>query len=104
MANQAANLANLIYGRDKKGIENAKNNVENNYQKLCRVLSKDNAQYQNLINTIDKNWVGADADKYKQELEKDIADLKAVLGVVRTKLQIILDNAYNEFVSFQAKN
>lgn len=100
----ALDISKISFGRDKQGIENAKNYAITEYKNLCNILSPNNSQYQAVIRAINENWSGSDAERYKKVIEADVANLKKAADTTYKQVINILDTAYNEFISFQAKN
>ena len=98
----ALDIGSASYGRSKETIMQLKNNVEVNYKALMKLFESSNEYYQKIMNTIDKNWVGA--DRYKKVIQSDINDLKGQANIVKKAIDTALDQALNEFLSFQNKN
>ena len=93
-----------LYARDAETIKKLAMEVETQNNNLLKFFSKSNEYYANIIKTIDANWVGADADKYKKIIDNDIQSLKAAANKARNEILTTLNQVLQEFLSFQDKN
>ncbi len=100
----AADISKMSFGRDQAGINKAKSYIKERYDVLIAFLDKNRVAAAEPINVIRNNWVGADAEAFINSYLKDLESLKDVAKQVYNAEITLLDQAYNDFLSFQNKN
>lgn len=94
-------IGNATYARSKSGITSLKNNLVGDLTTISNNLKTTNPKYTTLKNTIQKHWVGADADAFLKKLEADLNELSKDIAAYQIKITTALDAALNDFLKEQ---
>lgn len=102
MANSSLNISNATYGRSTSGAKIVTNNLLADIDKAYKVLAKDDKYYTDLVNTINKYWSGADANKFLKLLDDQRASIQNRIKKYKTVVQTVMEADRSSFEKAQS--
>ncbi len=90
------------YGRSAAGLKTLSNNLQTNVTKACNALS--GKDYTTFVNTVKKNWSGADANAFLKSFQSDVNRIQQKIKDLSKKIDTTLTNDSSAFVKMQSTN
>ena len=96
------NIGDATFARSIAGRKTLVNQFYADIENLVKILNGD--KYAAFKKTIQKNWVGADADDFLADIEKTRGQLQTKLRALKTKFDTAMTSDANQFKKFQSTN
>ena len=101
--NSSLTMSNATFARDEAGLKKLKANITGDIDKAIETLSNCN-EYNNFLSTVQKNWSGADADKFIAQFKKAVSNLASTYKQYKSTVTAALDKDIAQFKSMQSTN
>lgn len=99
----ALDMSNATYARSTSGAKKLREtSFANDIAKLRKAVSGD--KYRNIKTVVEANWVGADADDFKKDIDSARSDILDKISKLQKWFDTAITEEAKEFASFQSRN
>lgn len=95
----ALEMKEATYARDTAGKKKLISDFQAEIDKAIKTMESEQAT---VIDTVNKYWLGKDADQFKKDFKENVANMKSDFTRLKKSLDSVLTSDAKEFEKFQS--